>query len=60
MFNNSEIISVDEIFENEELVVMHTVCGDDYFKFVKTDIGIKDSSGDISKIITVNAKPYSE
>lgn len=58
MFNEEELISVEELYDNDELVLMKSTFDYSYFKVVQTDIGIKDDTGDIVKIITVDSKIF--
>lgn len=53
---NAELLNVNDIFENNELVLMKATFGNDYFNFVRTDVGLKNDDGDIVDIITVKAE----
>lgn len=54
--NREELVSVEDIFENDELVLMKATFEPSYDKIVRTSVGIKDETGDIVKIITVDEK----
>lgn len=54
--NREELIEVEDIFENDELVLMKATFKPSYDKIVRTSVGIKDETGDIVKIITVDEK----
>lgn len=56
MFNDSELINVEELYENDELILMKSTFDYGEFKVIQTDVGIKDNTGDIVKIITVDSK----
>lgn len=51
-----ELIGVEDIFENDELVLMKATFKPNYDKIVRTSVGIKDEKGDIVRIITVDEK----
>lgn len=55
-FENEELISVEDIFENEEFVLMKAIYKSDCDKISRTSVGIKDKNGDIVKIIDVDEK----
>lgn len=59
MFNEAELMSVEELYENEELVLMKSTFDYGEFKVIQTDVGIKDNTGDIVKIITFDSKVIS-
>ncbi len=54
--DREELVSVEDIFENDELVLMKATFKPSYDKIVRTSVGIKDETGDIVKIITVDEK----
>lgn len=56
MNNKIELINVNDIFENNELVLMKATFGNSFFSIIRTDIGLKDENGDIADIITVKAE----
>ena len=58
MFNEAELISVEELYENNELILMKSTFDYGDFKVIQTDVGIKDNTGDILKIITVDSKNF--
>lgn len=51
-----KLVEVKDVFENDELVVTKAMYDEDGFKVLNTDIGIKDQSGDIVRIVTVDSK----
>ena len=51
-----KLSEVNDIFENDELVVMKVTFEVSGQKIVNTDIGIKDSTGDIIRIVTVSSR----
>lgn len=57
-FNGEELVRIEDIFENDTLVVMKATYKPVYDKVIRTSIGIKDSTGDIVKIATVDQKYY--
>ena len=54
--NNEELMDVEDIFENDELVIMKATFIRNSVTVIETAAGIKDSSGDIVKIVTVDRK----
>lgn len=56
MFNEEELISVEELYENDELILMKSIFDYGEFKVIQTDVGIKDDTGDIVKIVTVDSR----
>lgn len=56
MFNESELMSVEELYENDELILMKSTFDYGDFKVIQTDVGNKDDAGDIVKIVTVDSK----
>lgn len=56
MFNEVELISVEELYENDELILMKSTFDYGDFKVIQTDVGNKDDAGDIVKIVTVDSK----
>ncbi|MGN1329091.1 MAG: hypothetical protein ACI4V4_05285 [Eubacterium sp.] len=56
MINKTELMSVNDIFENSELVLMKATFGNSLFKIIRTDVGLKNEDGDIVDIITVKAE----
>ena len=57
-FNSEELIKIEDIFENDTLVVMKATYKPVYNRVIRTSIGIKDSTGDIVKIATIDQKYY--
>ncbi len=57
-FNGEELVRIEDIFENDTLVVMKETYKPVYDKVIRTSIGIKDSTGNIVKIATVDQKYY--
>ena len=51
-----ELIDVEDIFENDELVLMKATFVRNSETVIDTSVGIKDDEGDIVRIITVNKK----
>lgn len=49
-----ELIETQDIFENDELVVIKATFIRRSETVIETAVGIKDSSGDIVKIVTVD------
>ncbi len=54
--NNEELMDVEDIFENDELVIMKATFVRNSETVIETAVGIKDSSGDIVRIITISSK----
>ena len=54
--NNEELMDVEDIFENNELVLMKATFIRNSETVIETAAGIKDASGDIVRIITVSSK----
>lgn len=50
------LIEVKDVFENDELVITKAAYEEDGFKVLNTDIGMKNPSGDIVRIITIDSK----
>ncbi len=48
-----ELIKTEDVFENDELVVIKATFVRNSVTVIDTAVGIKDSSGDIVKIVTV-------
>ena len=55
-FNDEELIETEEIFENNEYVLMKATFIRNSITVVETSVGIKDSTGDIIRIVTVDVK----
>ncbi len=55
-FENEELMDVEDIFENDELVIMKATFIRNSVTVIDTAVGIKDSLGDIVRIITVDKK----
>ena len=53
-----KLLEVNNVFDNEELVLMKSTFDYGEFKVIQTDVGIKDDTGDIVKIITVDSKNF--
>ncbi len=50
---SGELVSIDDIFENEDVVVMKSIIQKEKLVFECTEIGIKGENGDIEKIETI-------
>lgn len=55
-FEKEKLIGVEDIFENDELVLMKATYEPNYNQVVRTAVGIKDENGDIIRIVNVNEK----
>ncbi len=55
-FKDEELTGVEDIFENDELVLMKATFIRNSETVIETAVGIKDTVGDIVRIITVNKK----
>ena len=53
-FNSEELIETEEIFANDEYVLIKATFIRNSITVVETAVGIKDKEGDIIKIITVD------
>lgn len=52
-----DIISTKDVYEDDNIVVMHRISRVFNAKVLSIDIGIKDEFGDIFNIITVKNEP---
>lgn len=50
---NAELENIEDLFENEEMVVTKATYTTGYARIVNLDVGVKDSEGDITEVITV-------
>lgn len=53
---DKELISIEDIFENDELVLMKAVYKKGVFKISVLSVGFKDESGDIIRIVDVEER----
>lgn len=53
-----ELVGTEDLFENDELVLLKATYKPPYEKIVRTAVGIKDKNGDIVKLIQVDEKCY--
>lgn len=51
---NNELICIEDLFENDEYVLMKGIFMIDNRNITKTSVGIKEKNGDIGKIICVD------
>ena len=57
MTENAELMNVEELFENDDVILLKST-----FRFygdidvLNIDVGVKDKSGDIVRMITVDSK----
>lgn len=56
MYDEADLISIEELFENDEVVLMNSIYDYGYCKIVNTDVGVKNEAGEIASIVTVNSK----
>lgn len=53
---DKELISIEDIFENDELVLMKAVYKKGVFKISVLSVGFKDETGDIVRIVDVEER----
>ena len=53
---DEELIDTEDIFENEEVVLMKSTFKSKFFSIQKLAVGVKNENGDIVKIIDVSEK----
>lgn len=53
---DKELIDIEEIFENDEVVLMKSIYKSKYFKVEQLSVGVKDENGDIVKIVDISEK----
>lgn len=53
---DKKLIDVEDIFENDDVVLMKSTYKAAHFMVEQLSVGIKDSNGDISKIVDVSEK----
>lgn len=51
---NDELICIEDLFENDEYVLMKAIFIINNRNITKTSVGIKEKNGDISKIVCVD------
>lgn len=51
-----ELLKVEELFEDDDLILMRSKFNDSGINIQCTDVGIKDESGDIERVVTVDSK----
>ena len=51
---SNELIHIEDVFENDEYVLIKAKYLADNQSFTETSVGIKDKSGDIVKIVCVD------
>lgn len=51
-----ELLSIKDIYENDELLVAENIYLEDGMKIKTTDVGIKSNTGDVIGFITANSK----
>lgn len=51
-----ELLSVKDIYEDDELLVAENIYIEDGMKIRTTDVGIKSDKGDVVGFITANSK----
>lgn len=51
-----ELLKVEELFEDDDLILMRSKFNDSGINVQCTDVGIKDESGDIERVVTVDSK----
>ncbi|MGN1420434.1 MAG: hypothetical protein ACI4XC_02825 [Eubacterium sp.] len=54
MENQTELFDIEDIFENDEYVLIKATYKSENGKSVITSVGIKDETGDIVKIVDVD------
>lgn len=54
--DREDLVAVEDVFENDEFVLMKATFKPSCDKIVRTSVGIKDETEDIVKIITVDEK----
>lgn len=55
---NEELVSIENIFENNDYVLMQATYVPKPQKIIRTSVGIKDEKGDIIEIIDVDEKHF--
>ncbi|MDE5985405.1 MAG: hypothetical protein K2H13_09145 [Eubacterium sp.] len=55
-FKQGELLGVEDIFENDEFVLMKATYQRNSFKIAELSVGLKDDNGDIIRIIDVDTK----
>ena len=58
MKSQMELIDTEDIFENDEYVLIKATYKSNDIKTVITSVGIKDERGDIVKIIDIDEKYF--
>ncbi|MGN1123436.1 MAG: hypothetical protein ACI4RR_03765 [Eubacterium sp.] len=58
MNDEADLISVEELFENDEVILMNSTYDYGYCKIINTDVGVKTAIGEIASIVTVNSKIF--
>lgn len=56
--NREELVSVEDIFENDELVLMKATFKPTYDKIVRTSVGVKDEKGISSGLLQLMKNLY--
>lgn len=55
-FKQGELLGIEDVFENDELVLMKATYQKNSFKIVEISVGLKDADGDIVRIVDVDKK----
>lgn len=53
---SKEFVSIEDIFENDDYVLMKAVYKKNSFRISVLSLGIKDNSGDVVRIVDVDEK----
>ena len=53
---DEELIDTEDIFENDEVVLMKSTFKSKLFNTQKLAVGVKNENGDIVKIVEINEK----
>ncbi|MDE6469798.1 MAG: hypothetical protein K2L19_02100 [Eubacterium sp.] len=55
-YKQGELLGVEDIFENDEFVLMKATYQRNSFRIAELSVGLKDYTGDIVRIVDVDTK----
>lgn len=53
---DKELIDIEDVFENDEVVLMKSIYKAEHFSVEQLSAGVKDKNGDIVKIVNISER----
>lgn len=53
---DKELIDIEDVFENDEVVLMKSIYKAKHFSVEQLSVGVKDKNGDVVKIVDISER----